>query len=80
MGLQLVNDVSVLCNSVLVTFSLFAVQNCCFVFLNYSCDFCFDYFRDKAKGCGHCENLIHDFPTAIWLILTDYTLLQIRLY
>ena len=60
MGLQLVNNVSVLCISFLVTFSLFAVQNCGF-----------DYFRDKVKGCGHCKNLIHDFSTAIWLILTD---------
>ena len=41
------------------------------MFLNYFCDFGFDYFRDKVKGCGHCENLIHDFSTAIWLILTD---------
>ena len=58
-GLQLVNNVPVLCISFLVTFSLFAVRNCCFVFLNYFCDFGFDYFRDKVKGCGHCENLIH---------------------
>ena len=54
MGLQLVNNVSVLCISFLVTFSLFAVQNCCFVFLNYFCDFGFDYFRDTVKACGHC--------------------------